>query len=185
MFDNARMTSASARGRDAFLRRFAWVGGHADVWRIFGDGEAFVAVVAGLVEPWSASGITKVCGIESRGFILGGAAAAMLGVGFVAIRKQGNLFPGPKREIETAPDYRGMRHVLQIQRESIQTGDRVLLVDDWIERGSQASAARVLIEGSGGMLVGIAVMVDQLDDSQREQLLPLTSLVTAKELPAS
>ena len=76
-----------------------------------------------------------------------------------------------------------MRHVLQIQRESIQTGDRVLLVDDWIERGSQAAAARVLIEGSGGMLVGIAVMVDQLDDSQREQLLPLTSLVTAKELP--
>jgi adenine phosphoribosyltransferase len=124
-----------------------------------------------------------VCGIESRGFIVGAAAAGMLGVGFVAIRKQGNLFPGPKRQIETAPDYRGMRHVLQIQQESVQTGDRILLVDDWIERGSQASAARALIEGCDGNLVGIAVMVDQLDDSQRERMPPVTSLVTAKDLP--
>jgi len=179
------MDSARARGRDAFLRLFTWDGGHANVWRIFGDGDAFGAVVAGLVEPWRASGITKVCGIESRGFIVGGAAAGTLGVGFVAIRKQGSLFPGAKRQIESAPDYRGWRHVLQIQQESIETGDRILLIDDWIEHGSQASAARALIEGCGGTLVGISVMVDQLDDAQRERMPPITSLVIAKDLPAS
>ena len=179
------MESTSARGRDAFLRRFAWDGGHADVWRVFGDGEAFAAVVAGLVEPWRASNIAKVCGIESRGFILGGAAACALGVGFVAIRKQGNLFPGRKRRIETAPDYRGIRHGLQIQQESIHTGDRILLVDDWIESGSQATAARELIEACGGVLAGVAVMVDQLDDAQRAKVPAITSILTARDLPDS
>src|SRR3954447_19314409 len=114
------MQSAGDRARREFLRRFEWNGGHADVWRVFDDGAAFGAVVAGLVEPWMARDITKVCGIESRGFLLGGAAALPLGVGFVSIRKEGALFPGAKHEIATEPDYRGIRHVLQIQRESVQ-----------------------------------------------------------------
>ena len=106
--NNSRMESA----KSAFLHRFVWEGGHADVWRVFDDGAVFAKVVAALIEPWRSTGITKVCGIESRGFILGGAAANALGVGFVAIRKQGNLFPGAKRQIETAPDYRNARHIL-------------------------------------------------------------------------
>ena len=169
--------------KNAFLRRFLWEGGHADVWRVFGDGAAFSEVVAGLVEPWRSRGITNVCGIESRGFILGGAAAGALGVGFVAVRKAGNLFPGPKRQIETAPDYRGTRHVLQIQERSVQSGDRLLLVDDWIERGSQATAARNLIEACGGVLAGIAVIVDQLDDHDRVGLPVITSILAASDLP--
>ncbi len=166
--------------KDAFLRRFAWEGGHADVWRVFDDGAVFAEVVAALVEPWRSHGITKVCGIEARGFILGGAAATALGVGFVAIRKQGNLFPGPKRQIETAPDYRNTRHVLQIQQRSVRPNDRVLLVDDWIERGSQATAARALIEGCGGALAGIAVMVDQLHEDDRVGLPDITRVLSAK-----
>jgi len=150
---------------------------------VFDDGEAFAAVLAALVEPWRARDISKVCAIESRGFVLGGAAAGALGVGFVAIRKQGNLFPGRKREMETAPDYRGIRHVLQIQQESVDAGDRILLVDDWIERGSQAAAARQLIEECGGVLVGVAVVVDQLEDAQRGQMPTITSVLTASDLP--
>jgi adenine phosphoribosyltransferase len=171
--------------REELLSTFAWQGGHADVWRVFDDGSALAAVVAGLVEPWRSSQVTKVCGIESRGFILGGAAALQLGTGFVAIRKLGALFPGPKRSVEAGPDYRGLWHVFQVQERAVGEGDRVLLVDDWIERGSQALAARELIEQCGGELVGIAVMVDQLGDDVRIRLPPVTSIVAASELPPS
>jgi adenine phosphoribosyltransferase len=69
--------------RDVVLGRFAWIGGHADVWAVFRDAEALRTVVAALAEPFRAEGITAVCGIESRGFLLGGAVAVELGVGFV------------------------------------------------------------------------------------------------------
>ena len=178
------VSSERGAGAEAFLRRFAWQGGHADVWRVFDDGDALAEVVTSLIRPWRDNDITKVCGIEARGFILGGAAAYALGVGFVAIRKQGHLFPGPKRQIEAALDYRDARHVLEIQRRSIQRGDRVLLVDDWIERGGQAVAARRLVEDCGGMLVGIAVLVDELDDESRDALPPLSSTLAARDLPS-
>lgn len=176
---------AAESAKRAFLQRFVWEAGHADVWRAFDDGAVFAAIVGALVEPWRSAGITKVCGIESRGFILGGAVANVLGVGFVAIRKQGNLFPGPKYEAETRPDYREIRHVLQIQQRSVQQDDRLLLADDWIERGSQASATRALVERCGAALAGIAVIVDQLADVDRAELPPVTSIVTAEELPPS
>jgi adenine phosphoribosyltransferase len=172
------------RARRAFLRRFSWDGGHADIWRVFDDPRTFAEVVDGLVAPWRTRGVTKVCGIESRGFILGGAAAAVLGAGFIAIRKSGNLFPGPKSQVESAPDYRGTRHVLQIQQRSVGPDDRVLLVDDWIEQGSQARAARELIEDSGALLVGVAVLVDQLDDAARNRLPSVTCVVRAADLPS-
>jgi adenine phosphoribosyltransferase len=177
------MSAGTGGGAEAFLRRFAWQGGHADVWRVFDDSEVFAEMVAALVGPWREKDVTKICGIEARGFILGGAAAYELRVGFVAIRKHGHLFPGPKRRVEAGLDYRGARHVLEIQERSIQSGDRVLLIDDWIERGSQAIAARQLVEDCGGLLIGIAVLVDQLDDEIRDDLPPLTSTITARDLP--
>jgi adenine phosphoribosyltransferase len=140
--------------------------------------------VAGLVAPWRSQGISKVCGIESRGFILGGAVASVLGVGFVAIRKPGNLFPGPKHEVEAAPDYRGTRHILRIQQRSVQANDRVLLVDDWIECGSQAAATRDLIEACGAVLIGVTVLVDQREDDDRVRLPRVTSILNARDLPA-
>ena len=178
------VSAGGGAGAEAFLRRFAWQGGHADVWRVFDDGDAFAEVVAALIGPWRENDIAKVCGIEARGFILGGAAACALGVGFVGMRKQGHLFPGPKRQVESGLDYRDTRNVLEIQQRSIQPGDRVLLVDDWIERGSQAIAARRLVEDSGGVLVGITVLVDQLDDASRNALPPLTSTLAAGDLPS-
>jgi adenine phosphoribosyltransferase len=170
-------------GRAALLRYFTWDGGHADVWRVFDDGDAFASVIEDLVAPWRGHNITKVCGIESRGFILGGAAAGALSTGFVAVRKRGGLFPGPKLEAAAEIDYRGHRHVLQIQTRSLTTGDRVLLVDDWAERGSQATATRHLVEQCGANLVGLSVMVDQLDSSVRSTLPTITSIIKASELP--
>jgi adenine phosphoribosyltransferase len=169
--------------RGVVLERFRWVGGHADLWPVFRDGPTLKAVVRGLVEPLRGMGVTAVCGIESRGFLLGGAPAVELGVGFVPVRKAGGMFPGEKLVGETAPDYRGIRQTLRIQRASIAAGDRVLLVDDWIETGSQASAVQALIERAGAELVGCAVVVDELPDGSRAGLAKVHSLVSGEELP--
>jgi adenine phosphoribosyltransferase len=180
---DASPVTTSARSR--LLNRFRWQSGHADVWQIFADADAFAGIVAGLVEPWRASGVTKVLGIESRGFILGGAAALQLATGFVAVRKSDGLLPGPKIDVETEPDYRGRRHRLRMQAILTPT-DRVLLVDDWAERGSQALAARRLVEHAGATFLGTSLLIDQLTASARTALGTVTSLVTADELgPAS
>jgi adenine/guanine phosphoribosyltransferase-like PRPP-binding protein len=80
------------------LARFRWVDGHADVWRLVADAAFFPALVRALADPYRDSAISKVVGIEARGFILGGAVAIDLDRGFVAIRKPGGLFPGEKLE---------------------------------------------------------------------------------------
>lgn len=152
-----------ATGRAALLRTFRWNGGHADIWRVFRDAEAFQQVALGMVAPFRDNSITAVAGIESRGFLLGGAAAIQLGVGFIAIRKSGSLFPGEKARLTTARDYRGNQHELLMQCESACLGDRVLFVDDWAETGSQAITVQQLIQSSGAELVGVSLMVDQLD----------------------
>ena len=173
-----------AAGRDALLRTFQWHGGHADVWRVFRDAEAFELVVAGMVAPFRAGSITAIAGIESRGFLLGGAAAIGLGVGFIAIRKAGSVFPGHKARLTTDRDYRGHNHELLIQRDSVHAGDRVLLVDDWAETGSQTRTVQQLIHSCGAVLVGTSVMIDQLDELSRTQLTNLASLARITDLPA-
>jgi adenine phosphoribosyltransferase len=176
---------ARKQARRAVLRNFRWRDGHADVWSVFSDAEALVAVVTALADPWRADGVTRVIGIESRGFILGGAVAVALGVGFVAVRKPGTLLPGPTLEVQAGADYRGNRHVLRVQREVFHSTDRVVLVDDWAERGAQARAARDLVESSGATFGGVSVMVDQLDDDVRADLRRVSSIVLAGELPGS
>lgn len=169
--------------RDLLLERFRWIGGHADMWPLFRDGDAFKVIVRALVAPFRDTGVTAVCGIESRGFLLGGAAALELGVGFVPVRKAAGMFPGEKLVRETEPDYRGFRHSLRIQRASLGPADRVLLVDDWIETGSQALAVRELVEVAGAELTGCAVVVDQMRSDSKEMLGSFHALVASEELP--
>ncbi|MEU6445103.1 phosphoribosyltransferase family protein [Streptomyces sp. NPDC047046] len=169
--------------RSLTLERFRWIGGHADVWQIFRDPEALASVVRGLAEPFRDDGVTAVCGIESRGFLLGAAVAVELGVGFVAVRKDEGIFPGPKVTRRSDPDYRGTRQELRLQRAAVGPGGRVLLVDDWIETGSQASAVRSMVEECGAQWAGCSVVVDQIDPARRANL-GVRSIVTAADLPA-
>ena len=167
------------------LERFRWEQGHADVWRVFSDAAALGAVVDGLAAPWRAAGVTYVLGIESRGFLLGGAAAVALGAGFVAVRKSGTgLLPGPKVRTTAAEDYRGQSHELRMQA-VVGRDDRVLMVDDWAERGSQARAARDLVEECGATWLGLSLVVDQLPADARDALGRVTALVRAEELGPS
>lgn len=170
--------------RGLALEHFRWINGHADVWAIFRDAKALAAVVRGLVDPFRGEQITAICGIESRGFLLGAAAAVELGVGFVPVRKSNGLFPGDKVKRVTDPDYRSLRHNLRLQRTSLGPGDRVLLVDDWIETGSQAVTAKSMVEECGASWVGCSVIVDQLAEDSRLALGTVRALLAARELPA-
>lgn len=146
---------------DSLLSRFAWDDGHADVWPWFAEPELLRSIASALVDPFRDSA-TKIAGVESRGFILATACALELDAGFVPIRKGTGLLPGPKAVTTTSADYRGGRQTLRLQRAALRDGDRVLLVDDWIETGSQAAGARALVEECGATFLGVATIVDQL-----------------------
>ncbi|GAA2593599.1 adenine phosphoribosyltransferase [Streptomyces tubercidicus] len=174
-----RLPLVPMTARDLALERFRWIGGHADVWAVFRDAKALAVIVAGLVEPFRDERITAVCGIESRGFLLGGAAAVEFGVGFVPVRKGEGVFPGDKVARQSSPDCRCLRHTLRLQRSSLGSGDRVLLVDDWVETGSQAAAVRSMVEECGSTWMGCGVIVDQLTDAPKSALGAVRGLLTA------
>lgn len=163
--------------------RVGWVEGHADVWGVFREAEGLREVVRGLAGAVRGRGVTAVCGVEARGFLLGAAVAVELGVGFVAVRKGAGLFPGEKVEREAGVDYRKMRHRLRMQRAALGPGDLVVLVDDWIETGSQALAVREMAEECGAAWAGVSVMVDQLADAARRDAVgPVYALLAADQL---
>ncbi len=156
--------------------------GRADIWRAFADRELFSRAVAALAVPFRGERYTKIAGIEGRGFVLGGAMAAQTGAGFVAIRKSDGWLPGEVLERVTEPDWQGRTHALRLQREALGPEDRVVLVDDWYETGSQALAARELIEASGATMLGMSIIVDDLSDDVRARLGRLHALLRADAL---
>ena len=170
---------------EEFLRRFKWIDDHADVLGLFADGAFLRLTAKALAEPFDSMRVIKVAGVEARGFILGTAVALDLGVGFVPIRKQGAIHPGEKVKVRAAADWRGNEPELVLQRQAVTANDLVLLVDDWIETGSQALAARKLIEECGGRWAGLSVLVDQSEPAIRQALEPVAAVVTFDDLPPS
>jgi len=156
-------------------------GGLGNMWPVFYDPALFTRVIEGLAAPFVGA-VDKVIGIESRGFVLGAAVASRLRVGFVAIRKADGLYPGETIEAFTESDYRGRRHTFRLQRAAVNPGERIGLVDDWFETGSQGLIARALLEAAGAHYVGASIIVDQLSDQKRSELAPCHSLVAASEL---
>ena len=168
---------------EELLLRFRWIGGHADVLGLLSDAGFLERSVGSLAEPFESAGVTKVAGIEARGFVFGAAVATWLGAGFVPIRRPGSVHPGPKAVHVSEPDWRGRRVAYELQRAAVTDHDRVLLVDDWAETGSQALAARTLIEECGATWLGISLLVDQLQGDVRTQLEPVRAVVLSEQLP--
>ena len=163
---------------DELSNQMPEVDGHADLWRIFLDAELLGRTVRAMATPFESERITKVVAIEARGFLLGGAVAVQLGSGFAAVRKASGHLPGPQlAERAERDDYRGQRHELSLQTRALRRRDRVLLVDDWIEMGSQAAAARKLVERAGATFVGTSVIVNQLPIERADQFGRLRYLV--------
>jgi adenine phosphoribosyltransferase len=108
-----------------------------------------------------------VVGIESRGFILGAAMAYQLGVGFVPVRKPGKL-PAAVHSVDYELEY-GIDS-LEIHRDALEPGHRVLIVDDLLATGGTAAATVRLVHACGGTVSGIALLVELSDLAGREVL---------------
>jgi len=131
-----------------------------DVTTLFANPRGFRIAIDQMLHPDAGQPIDKVAGLEARGFILGGAIAHQLSVGFVPIRKKGKL-PGAVISEEYTLEYG--EAVVEIHDDAIQPGERVLLVDDLLATGGTAAAGIRLIERLGGEITGCAFIVDLPD----------------------
>ena len=131
-----------------------------DVSTLFADPRGFRMAVDQLLHPYVGVAIDKVVGLEARGFILGGAGAHQLGVGFVPIRKKGKL-PGTTIAQEYKLEYG--EAIVEIHDDALMPGEKVLLVDDLLATGGTAQAGINLVERLGAQVVGCAFVVDLPD----------------------
>ena len=138
-----------------------------DVTTLFADARGFRIAIDQLLHPYAGRRIDKVVGLEARGFILGGAIAHQLTVGFVPIRKKGKL---PGRTVEQAYTLEYGEAVMEVHEDAIEAGETVLLVDDLLATGGTAEAGLKLIERLGGNCVGCAFIIDLPDLGGRKRL---------------
>lgn len=152
------------------------------MWSVFADGRLWRAAVGLLTEHALRMSAQQVVAVEARGWLLAGAVAAGAGVGVVPVRKDGGLLPEGAGATRTEPDYRGNRSRLRMETARVN-GLGVVLVDDWLETGSQARAVRRLVEGGGGTWLGAAVLIDQMGDETRARLGPVEAVVRMAPSP--
>lgn len=127
-----------------------------DITPVIADAELFAEVVRAHAEPWQGR-VDAVAGLEARGFIFGAAIALHMGLGFVPVRKAGKL-PGPTIGVDYALEYGTAR--IEVQREAVAPGARVLVVDDVLATGGTAAAACELLETCGAVVPGVEVLVE-------------------------
>ena len=128
-----------------------------DITTLLRDPHGFRAVIDSLAQPFTGAGIDLVVGIESRGFILGGAVATALGAGFCPIRKPGKL---PARTIKEAFQLEYGSDTIEIHEDAIQPGQKVLVIDDVLATGGTAKAAASLVRQLGGNLHALAFLIE-------------------------
>ncbi|EKE73543.1 adenine phosphoribosyltransferase [Celeribacter baekdonensis] len=128
-----------------------------DVTTLFADPRGMRLAIDQMLAPYVGMQIDKVVGLEARGFILGGAIAHQLSIGFVPIRKKGKL-PGTVISEEYKLEYG--EAIVEIHDDAIQPGEKILVVDDLLATGGTAAAGIKLIERLGGEIVGCAFIVD-------------------------
>lgn len=141
-----------------------------DVTTLFADPRGFRMAVDQLLHPYAGARIDKVAGLEARGFILGGAVAHQLTLGFVPIRKEGKL---PGRTLRQPYKLEYGEAVMEVHEDAIAAGERVLIVDDLLATGGTAEAAIALVERLGGEVVGCAFIIDLPDLGGRDRLAAL------------
>jgi adenine phosphoribosyltransferase len=128
-----------------------------DVTTLFNDPRGFRMTIDQMLHPYAGQKFDKVVGLEARGFIIGGAIAHQLTLGFVPIRKKGKL---PGATLSEAYQLEYGEAVMEIHDDAIQPGEKVLVVDDLLATGGTAAAGIKLIERLGGEIVGCAFIVD-------------------------
>ena len=147
-----------------------------DITTLLKNQQGLKAVIDGLSEGYRGMGIDTVVGIEARGFIFAPAVAYALGAGFVPVRKPGKL-PAAAERVEYQLEYG--TDVLEVHRDAVEIGKRVLVVDDVLATGGTAAAVAQLIRKLGGELVGFEFVIELDFLNGREKLpgLEVRSLV--------
>lgn len=138
-----------------------------DVTTLFNDPRGFRMAIDMLLHPYAGQQIDRVAGLEARGFILGGAVAHQLGVGFIPVRKAGKL---PHDRISQDYTLEYGTATVEIHTDSFQPGENILIVDDLLATGGTAEAGIKLVERLGGKVAGCAFVVDLPDLGGRSRL---------------
>lgn len=147
-----------------------------DITPVLGDPQAFDQLISGMSEPFLDKGITKVAGIEARGFTLATPVADRIGAGFIPLRKPGKLpFQTVKEEYEL--EY-GI-DALEVHTDAVFEGEKVLLVDDVIATGGTARAAIQLLHRVGAEVVGLSLFIELvfLGGASKIDKVPINALI--------
>ena len=149
-----------------------------DITTLLGNARAFRRAVDELVQPWAGSKIDKVAGIEARGFIIGGAVAHQVSAGFVPIRKKGKL---PHTTVRIAYSLEYGIDEMEMHKDAVNPGDRVVLVDDLIATGGTAEGAVKLLKQQGANVLAACFIIDLPElggaDKIRKLGVPVRTLV--------
>ncbi|POR56674.1 adenine phosphoribosyltransferase [Bosea sp. OK403] len=150
-----------------------------DITTLLGDARAFRRAVDELVQPFAGLKIAKIAGIEARGFILGGAVAHQLSAGFIPVRKKGKL---PHETVSVTYQLEYGTDEIEVHKDAVKRGERVLLVDDLIATGGTAEGAVSLLSSLGAEVVAACFIVDLPDlggaDKVRRLGVPVRTLVS-------
>jgi adenine phosphoribosyltransferase len=138
-----------------------------DITTLLRDPEGFRLAIDSLASPFAGRPIELVVGVESRGFILGAAVADRLHAGFVPVRKVGKL---PAKTVRVSYDLEYGTDSLEMHRDAIAPGQRVLIVDDLLATGGTASATVNLVKDLGGLVEGVAFLVELVELNGRARL---------------
>jgi len=128
-----------------------------DITPLLANAEAFKATIDLMVARYQGSDLTKIVGVESRGFVFGAALAHALNLGLVLVRKPGKL-PADTYSVSYALEYG--TDTLEVHKDSFEPNDKVLVVDDLLATGGTAAATARLVERIGAQLVGFAFLME-------------------------
>ena len=128
-----------------------------DITTLLKDPKAFKDAVDTIAELYKDKGITKVVGIESRGFIFGAPLAYLIGAGFVIVRKPGKL---PAETLSESYELEYGTDSIEIHKDAIEPGEKVLIIDDLLATGGTAKATAAVVKKLKGDIVGIAFLIE-------------------------
>ncbi|MCQ2003600.1 adenine phosphoribosyltransferase [Rhizobium sp. NRK18] len=138
-----------------------------DITTLLGNPRAFRRAVDELVQPYVGLKVDKIAGMEARGFILGGAVAHQLSAGFIPIRKKGKL---PHDTVRVAYSLEYGVDEMEMHKDAVQPGEKVILVDDLIATGGTAEGAVKLLRQMGADVVSACFVIDLPELGGRKKL---------------
>ncbi len=138
-----------------------------DITTLLNNPAAFKKAIDLLAAPFFNQGITKVVGIESRGFLTAAPLAYLLGAGFIPVRKKGKL---PHKTTAVSYELEYGTDTLEMHLDAVVKGEKILIADDLLATGGTAQATCDLVEKAGGVIFGLAFLIELSDLNGRQKI---------------